>query len=606
MLKRRSGKRHKTGGPPDPSARGDRARRTAAAGANRKATTGLVSSMLSFNEQDDVRWAQELLPTSNLGPSAHCDSDLAPPPALLESTWDRPFSGLHYAALTAPGPTGTRPEHITDLLNVPRRVHAKKIHAGAVCTILQDLRRHVASRRQVAYPHAALQATQEERQTALHQDGRVPPLSLCQAPRESGSGASAHQDSAHASVGCTKSGAQSNPWCSTARLSRWWRLTWISSTCLATPSGPTSAPLCAPSSPRLPPGPSGSTNLTPSPLCPLVARFPLIGALNRAMSLAPSRVPSSWEMRVRRICRTSSPLRLNRRALATNGSSMAGSALSGPCSLTGGFAHWTPPWPPLAPHGAALPSATPRAPPSSCVHPSEFTISADGTPPTFVTLSSFSALTQAQPLWAQPLAPVSKSTPEPGSQYAPATNCALPSTDHAPTELVLTRQCADVSKHMYHMRINEDTLDHDLFASFDGQLRASVSNSLCGDLPDHSWWQATTGVSVGGLGLRTAVTVALPAFVASRILSRTMVDHFCAAIGASRQTIMAEYDARTDEALSRLASTLPTATALELLAKLDEAYAESHLSWQNVLSGSEPAMRDQPPPCPSSRPGHHA
>ena len=72
----------------------------------------------------------------------------------------------------------------------------------------------------------------------------------------------------------------------------------------------------------------------------------------------------------------------------------------------------------------------------------------------------------------------------------------------------------------------------------------------------------------------------------------------CAAIGASRQIIMAEYDARTDEALSRLASTLPTATALDLLAKLDEAYAECHLSWQNVLSGSEPAMQDQPPPAP--------
>ena len=52
LLKR---KRHKTGGAPDPSARGDRARRTAAVGAHRKATTGLVSSMLSFNEQEDVR-----------------------------------------------------------------------------------------------------------------------------------------------------------------------------------------------------------------------------------------------------------------------------------------------------------------------------------------------------------------------------------------------------------------------------------------------------------------------------------------------------------------------------------------------------------------------
>ena len=105
LLKRKSGKRRKTSGPPDPSERGDRARRTAAVGAYRKATTGLVSSMLSFNEQEDVRWAQELLPTSNLGPSAHCDPHLAPPPALPESTWDRPFSFLHYAALTAPGST---------------------------------------------------------------------------------------------------------------------------------------------------------------------------------------------------------------------------------------------------------------------------------------------------------------------------------------------------------------------------------------------------------------------------------------------------------------------------------------------------------------------
>ena len=130
LLKRKAGKRRKSSGPTDPSERGDRARRTAAVGAYRKATTGLVSSMLSFTEQEDTRWAQELLPTSNLGLSAHCDPDLAPPPALPESTWDRPFSGLHYAALTAPGPTGTRPEHITDLLNVPRRIHANKIHAA--------------------------------------------------------------------------------------------------------------------------------------------------------------------------------------------------------------------------------------------------------------------------------------------------------------------------------------------------------------------------------------------------------------------------------------------------------------------------------------------
>ena len=94
-----------------------------------------------------------------------------------------------------------------------------------------------------------------------------------------------------------------------------------------------------------------------------------------------------------------------------------------------------------------------------------------------------------------------------------------------PTEMVVTRQCADVSKLMYQMRINGHLLDQDLLAAFDGQMRVSVSASLSGDLPDHSWWQATTGVTCGGLGLRTAPGVALPAFVASRITCRPLGVH---------------------------------------------------------------------------------
>ena len=52
---------------------------------------------------------------------------------------------------------------------------------------------------------------------------------------------------------------------------------------------------------------------------------------------------------------------------------------------------------------------------------------------------------------------------------------AIGSVDHAPTVMVLTRQCADVSKLMYHMRINGDLLDQDLLVTLDGHLRASVS-----------------------------------------------------------------------------------------------------------------------------------
>ena len=81
-----------------------------------------------------------------------------------------------------------------------------------------------------------------------------------------------------------------------------------------------------------------------------------------------------------------------------------------------------------------------------------------------------------------------------------------------------------------------------------------------------------------------------------RPLVTTTTDHFSAAFGTPSQPILAEYDTRTGEALSRLISTLPTAVAQDLLAQLDEALSERELFWRNVLAGAEDAMRDLPRP----------
>ena len=56
LTHRKSGMRKKRDAQPDPPARADHARQTAAVGAARKATTGLVSSMLSFEEEEDLTW----------------------------------------------------------------------------------------------------------------------------------------------------------------------------------------------------------------------------------------------------------------------------------------------------------------------------------------------------------------------------------------------------------------------------------------------------------------------------------------------------------------------------------------------------------------------
>ena len=57
------------------------------------------------------------------------------------------------------------------------------------------------------------------------------------------------------------------------------------------------------------------------------------------------------------------------------------------------------------------------------------------------------------------------------SQCEPVTRCALSSPGDALMSPSLCITCA---------------IDHDLLAALDGQLLASVSASLNGDLPDHS------------------------------------------------------------------------------------------------------------------------
>ena len=100
---------------------------------------------------------------------------------------------------------------------------------------------------------------------------------------------------------------------------------------------------------------------------------------------------------------------------------------------------------------------------------------------------------------------------------------AILQIEHAPTELVLLRLCGDVAKVQYNFRLNGDTVDGELIENHDRSLRDALNCSLGGDLTDLAWTQATLGVKAGGLGLREAQTVALPAFIASRVTSRPHV-----------------------------------------------------------------------------------
>ena len=180
----------------------------------------------------------------------------------------------------------------------------------------------------------------------------------------------------------------------------------------------------------------------------------------------------------------------------TSGSSMMGRFLFDLGPSTRGPRHWTLPLLPLEPPVAAWPKATSRVLRVSCVRPSVCRSSWSGTPHVHDTVTVLSSDPETAALGSA----FGSREHMDARAWEAVRACdelrsAIVGVDHASTEMVLTRQCVDTPKLMNHMRINDDSLDHELLTAFDGQSRASVSASLCGDLPDHSWWQATTGVT---------------------------------------------------------------------------------------------------------------
>ena len=101
----------------------------AAEGAYRKAAASMTSELLHMSNDEDLSWATELLPRSvhpdnavfnGSSPGAQPDAfDAQPVPQQLENDTD-PLAGVRYGKLVGPGPTGFRPEHLKEMLAVPR------------------------------------------------------------------------------------------------------------------------------------------------------------------------------------------------------------------------------------------------------------------------------------------------------------------------------------------------------------------------------------------------------------------------------------------------------------------------------------------------------
>ena len=125
-------------------------------------------------------------------------------------------------------------------------------------------------------------------------------------------------------------------------------------------------------------------------------------------------------------------------------------------------------------------------------------------------------------------------------------------------ELALLRMSANASRVVHLLRAAGPDLDEQALEEFDQRQRQALGAVVPTPLSDRAWAQAQGGASEGGLGLRSAHELRLPAFIASRTearsLAATMVDSLPASL---RDTVFAHWDATTAAAIAEWSAELP-------------------------------------------------
>ena len=99
----------------------------------------------------------------------------------------------------------------------------------------------------------------------------------------------------------------------------------------------------------------------------------------------------------------------------------------------------------------------------------------------------------------------------------------LPTLEDPHAEFCLLRSCLSLPKILFTLR-TVNTLNHPEFlANFDHLTREALIKTLGAPIPDMQWAQSKLPVGMGGLGLRSALDHAGPAFASSLLSSRPLV-----------------------------------------------------------------------------------
>ena len=165
---------------------------------------------------------------------------------------------------------------------------------------------------------------------------------------------------------------------------------------------------------------------------------------------------------------------------------------------------------------------------------------------------------------------------------------AICELDDPQVELTLGRICADVSRVIHLLRTNGGILPSGTVAAHDAAQQSFLENLLACHFDDDAAAQASAGVRVGGLGLRTASLCQDAAFVASRIESRPFVEHLLAEMWATGVHIdggMQLYDAQTEQSICRIEAFLDASRAAAVRRLCEQAAESAALRLIALISG---------------------
>ena len=162
------------------------------------------------------------------------------------------------------------------------------------------------------------------------------------------------------------------------------------------------------------------------------------------------------------------------------------------------------------------------------------------------------------------------------------TCAALRAVDDPSVELTLLRLCASSCKVVHLLRGAGLAISDSDLTEFDDVTETALGNILGGEITGTAAARAALGVRDGGLGLRKARDLRLPAFVASRVESRPLAAEMASGLPeAVLHRVLERWDQETTAAIAQWRRELPPGTAAVAQQTIEHAQriAERH-AWE--------------------------